>query len=333
LPKVELHCHLLGTVRPATFIELAQKAGTPMPREEIEAFYVRGEKPVGVLKALRTLDEIIRRPEDLRRLTAEYLEDASAHGVRYAEIFWNPTGTARVSGIPYAKAEDAIVGAMREAKDIIGRLIPAIDREATPAEALQMVQWVTAHRAPEVVGIGIDYSEVARPPEMFAEAYRLAAGAGLRRTAHAGEFGCPWTHVRDAIELLGVERIDHGYTVLESPELTRRCAERGIVFTVVPTNSYYLRTLPKERWALDHPIRKMRAAGLRVHPNTDDPTLHNVTPTLAWQMMARDFGYGVDDLRACMLNGLDAAWLDDGTRQRWRREWSAEFDRLREGMQ
>src|SRR5918911_485373 len=171
LPKVELHCHLLGTVRRATFIELAKSAGAPMPREEIEAFYIRGEKPVGVLRALRTLDQIIRGPDDLHRLTAEYLEDAAAHGVRYAEIFWNPTGTARVSGIPYAKAQAAIVRAMREAKDIVGRLIPAIDREATPREALEMVQWVAAERAPEVVGIGIDYSEVDRPPELFAEAY------------------------------------------------------------------------------------------------------------------------------------------------------------------
>src|SRR3982751_6259441 len=150
LPKVELHCHLLGTVRRATFIELAQIAGAPIPREEIEAFYIRGEKPVGVLLALRTLDEIIRRPEDLQRLTAEYLADAAAHGVRYAEIFWNPTGTARVSGIPYAKAQDAIARAMRQAKGIIGRLIPAIDREATPAEAIEMVGWVIAARAPEV---------------------------------------------------------------------------------------------------------------------------------------------------------------------------------------
>ena len=328
IPKVELHCHLLGTVRPRTFIELAREAGAPLPEREIEAFYIRGEKPVGVLRALRTLDEIIRRPEHLHRLTAEYLEDAAAHGVRYAEIFWNPTGTARVSGIPYGKAQDAIVRAMREAKGITGRLIPAIDREATPADAIEMVRWVIAARATEVVGLGIDYSEIDRPPAMFAEAYRIAAKAGLRRTAHAGEFGCPWTNVRDAIEVLGVDRIDHGYTVLDNPELTRRCAERGIVFTVVPTNSYYLRTLPKERWAADHPIRRMRAAGLRVHPNTDDPTFHNVTPTFAWQMMARDFGYSTEDLRACMLNGVDAAWIDEATRQRWRREWGAEFDQL-----
>jgi len=91
LPKVELHCHLLGTVRAATFIDLARKAGAPIPREDIEAFYVRGEKPVGVLKALRTLDQLIREPDDLYRMTREYLEDAAAHTVRYAEFFWNPT--------------------------------------------------------------------------------------------------------------------------------------------------------------------------------------------------------------------------------------------------
>ena len=333
MPKVELHCHLLGTVRPATFIDLARNAGAPIPRAEIEAFYIRGEKPVGVLKALRTLDRLIRAPEDLYRIAAEYLEDAAAHNVRYAEFFWNPTGTARISRIPYKEAQAAIARAIHDVKAITGRLIPAIDREATPADAVEMVGWVSAHRVPEVVGLGIDYSEIDRPPEMFAGAYRLAERAGLKKTAHAGEFGCPWTNVRSAIEVLKVDRVDHGYTVLDNPDYARRCAESGIVFTVVPTNSYYLRTLPKERWALDHPIRQMPQRGLRVHPNSDDPTFHNVTPTAAWQMMVRDFGFGLDDLKTFMLNGIDAAWVDEGTKTRWRREWGAEFDALRKGMQ
>src|SRR5690348_10639836 len=118
MPKVELHCHLLGTVRAATFIDLVRKAGAAIAPKDIEAFYIRGEKPVGVLKALRTLDEIIREPDDLHRLAAEYLHDAAVHGVRYAEFFWNPTGTARVSRIAYPQAHDAIVRAIRDAKGI-----------------------------------------------------------------------------------------------------------------------------------------------------------------------------------------------------------------------
>lgn len=194
----------------------------------------------------------------------------------------------------------------------------AIDREASPRDASEMVRWVIEARCDEVLGIGIDYRENDRPPELFVDAYRAARRAGLRTTAHAGEFGTPWTHVQTAVDLLQVDRIDHGYTVVDAPDFAARCAERGIVFTVVPTNSYYLRTLPPERWALDHPIRRMPGLGLRVHPNTDDPTLHHVTPTQAWGMMVRDFGFGLDDLRAFMLNGLDGAWIDDGTRRAWR---------------
>jgi adenosine deaminase len=333
IPKVELHCHLFGSVRRATFAGLVRRERAAIGDDEIAAFYTRGDKPVGVLRVLRALDaQLIRQPDDLYRLTLEYLQDASEHNVRYAEFFWNPTGTARDSGVPYPAALAAIVRAIADAETafgIVGRLVPAIDREAAPAAAVEMVRWVADHRVDEVVGIGIDYREVDRPPELFAEAYALARRAGLKTTAHAGEFGMPWTHVKTAVELLQVDRIDHGYTVVDAPDFAAECAERGIVFTVVPTNSYYLRTLPAERWALDHPIRRMPGLGLRVHPNTDDPTLHHVTPTGAWLKMVADFGFGIDDLRGFMLNGIDGAWVDGSTRARWRREWATEFDALR----
>ncbi len=333
IPKAELHCHLYGTVRRATFEALNRRAGAPLPDAEIEAFYTRGEKPVGVLRVLRALDaQLVRRPDDLYQLTIDYLEDAAAHNVRYSEFFWNPTGTAQVSGIGYRAAQDAIVRAIRDAQQqfgIVGRLVAAIDREASPEAAVEMVGWVAANRCEETIGIGIDYREVDRPPELFVQAYRDARRAGLKTTAHAGEFGMPWTNVRTALDLLKVDRIDHGYTVVDEPAFARECAERGVFFTVVPTNSYYLRTLPPERWALDHPIRRMPGLGLRIHPNTDDPTLHHVTPTKAWAMMVRDFGFGLDALRGFLQNGLDGAWIDDGTRRAWHAQWCAEFDALR----
>ena len=336
IPKVELHCHLFGTVRHETFRQLNHRAGSPLAAEEIEGFYTRGEKPVGVLRVLRALDaQLVRSPGDLYQLTREYLEDAAAHNVRYAEFFWNPTGTVHGSGIAYPMAQGAIVRAIHDAQQefgITGRLIAAIDREASPQAAVEMVAWVKAHRCDEVIGIGIDYREVDRPPELFAQAYAEARRAGLKATAHAGEFGMPWTNVRTALEVLQVDRIDHGYTVVDRPDFARQCAERGVIFTVVPTNSYYLRTLPPERWALDHPIRRMPGLGLRIHPNTDDPTLHKVTPTQAWLMMARDFGFGLDELRGFMHNGLDGAWIDDTQRRAWRTQWSREFDTLRAGL-
>jgi adenine deaminase len=337
IPKVELHCHLFGSVRHATFAALNRAAGSPLAEDEIEGFYTRGEKPVGVLRVLRALDShLVRSADDLHRLTLEYLEDAAAHNVRYSEFFWNPTGTVQISGIPYRLAQDAVVRAIQDAATqfgITGRLIAAIDREASPEAAVEMVQWVTRHRREEVIGIGIDYREVDRPPELFAEAYAKARRAGLKTTAHAGEFGMPWTNVRTALDLLQVDRIDHGYTVVDEPAFARECAERGVLFTVVPTNSYYLRTLQPERWALDHPIRRMPGLGLRIHPNTDDPTLHKVTPTGAWAMMARDFGFGLDELRGFMRNGLAGAWIDDAQRRRWDVQWCAEFDALRAGLQ
>lgn len=338
LPKVELHCHLLGTVQQATLADWVRRERAPISDAEIEAFYTRGERPAGVLRVLRALEQqLMRHPEDLARLTREYLAAAAGHNVRYAEFFWNPTGAVRASGIGYRAGLEAIGAAIDEAErdhGIVGRLIPAIDREGTPEEALEMVRWVIecrrGHLGEVVPGIGIDYREVDRPPELFAEAYALARRNGLKTTAHAGEFGMPWTNVRTAVELLRVDRIDHGYTLADEPEAARglidTCAQRGIVFTVVPTNSYYLRTLPRERWALDHPIRRMPALGIAIHPNTDDPTLHLVTPSQAWRKMHEDFGFGVQELRSFMRHGLAAAWVDESTRARWSGEFERGFD-------
>ena len=351
LPKVELHCHLLGTVQRATLTDWVRRERAPISDAEIAAFYTRGDKPMGVLRVLRALEQqLMRHADDLARLTREYLAAAAAHNVRHAEFFWNPTGTVRDSGIAYRDGLVAIVEAMHEAEHAHGissKLIPAIDREGTPREALAMVQWVVDRRGgyeADVAGIGIDYRENDRPPELFTEAYALARRHGLKTTAHAGEFGMPWTNVRTAVEVLQVDRIDHGYTMVDAlgavgahvdaatrsaaSALRDQCGERGIVFTVVPTNSYYLRTLPPERWALDHPIRAMPGLGLAIHPNTDDPTLHLITPSKAWQMMHADFGFDAQALRGFMQHGINAAWVDEATKARWRVQFSGEFDAL-----
>jgi adenosine deaminase len=332
LPKVELHCHLLGTVRRETFADLVRKHRAPLSVQEVEGFYQREAQPKGVLRVLRALERyLLLEPEDFRRLTFEYLQDAARESVRHAEFFWNPTASIRDSRLTYAHLQEAILQGMAQARAAFGissLLIPSIDREATPADAVEMVRLMLACRHEWVAGIGIDYRETDRPPELFRAAFRLAREAGLRTTAHAGEFGTPWTHVATVVEEFQVDRVDHGYTIVDNPELLQRCVDKGIVFTVVPTNSYYLRVLDPDRWALDHPLRRMLRQGLRVHPNTDDPTLHHISPAGAWELMFSQFGASRAELRQMLVNGIDGSWAAEDCRRRWRAEWVEEFERL-----
>lgn len=187
---------------------------------------------------------------------------------------------------------------------------------------------MAAHRSPWVIGLGIDYRETLHEPENFWKAYRLARDAGFKLTAHAGEFGEHWRNVETAMDLLECERIDHGYTITDNPELAERAADQGIPFAVVPTNSYYLRTFTDEEWAVKHPIRRMVELGLKVFPNSDDPTMHHISISESWLLMMNWLGFSLADLRGFLVNSIDAAWVDDETKIVWRQLWLPEFDRL-----
>ena len=155
---------------------------------------------------------------------------------------------------------------------IIGRLIAAIDREASPEAAVEMVGWVAAHRCDEVIGIGIDYREVDRPPELFVSRRTATRGAPASRPLRTrASSACRGPTCAPRSTCCSVDRIDHGYTVVDDAALRARMRGARHLFTVVPTNSYYLRTLPPERWALDHPIRRMPGLGLRIHPEHRRP--------------------------------------------------------------
>ena len=307
-------------------------SGAPISIEEIEGFYTRGEKPVGVLRIFRALEtEILKKPEYLKRITVEHLERTAAQGVRYIELFWNWTGLKHF--MTYPAAQDAIVEGLIEGEakyGIVGRLVPAIDREALPEDAVELVEEMAAHRSPYVIGLGIDYRETNHEPENFWKAYRLAKEAGFEITAHAGEFGEHWRNVETSIDLLGCSRIDHGYTIIDNEKLAQHAKALGMTFAVVPTNSYYLRTFTDEEWAIKHPIRRMVELGLKVFPNSDDPTMHHISISESWLLMMNWLGFTLADLRVFLANSIDSAWVSEETKAAWRAEWLPEFDRLAE---
>ena len=330
IPKTELHCHLLGTTQKSTFEDLVKESGAPVTQEEIDGFFTRGDKPVGVLRIFRALEEhILVKPQMLKRITYEYLADCKKHGIRYTEFFCNYTGLAR--HYSYADAQAAIIEGIHDGErdfGVIGRLIPSIDREDTPEAAVELVKEMIAHRAQETIGIGIDYRENDHEPENFWKAFFMAKEAGFKVTIHAGEFGCHWRNIETAMKLLKADRLDHCYTIIDNPALVEEVKKVGLIITVVPTNSYYLRTFSDEEWALKQPIRKMVPMGLKVHPNTDDPTMHHVNATQTWMLMYNFLNFSLADLKSFMLNGIEGAWIDEKTKEKWKAEWSVEFDRL-----
>lgn len=332
-PKVELHYHLLGGVRLETMLELARAAGVPLDEEEAKTYYrayaAPGRPMKGGIAALNFLYPLLRTPGDLYRVALEVAEDARHTGIRYLETFWNPSDVT----LGYAEATDALIAAFAEAESrwgLVTRLIPSINREKSPEEAVRMVEEVLAHPRPEVVGIGIDYREDDAPVEKFWKAYRLARAHGLRLTAHCSEFGLHWRNVETGVELIGVDRIDHGYSIVDNPELARDYARRGLPFTVVPSNTFFLRQWPDhEEWRHKHPIRQMARLGLAIIPGTDDWHIHNTNGAECYRVIVEDFGFDLDGVRRMLCNGIAAAWVPEATRARWTAEWGAEFDALR----
>jgi adenosine deaminase len=191
-----------------------------------------------------------------------------------------------------------------------------------------------------VIGVGLDYDEAGNPPEKMWKAFRLAAKAGLRRTAHACEYMEPPEHVETCIDLLGCERIDHGYRIILGPEITKRCADEGIVFTAVPALQIYGGYGTPKEWEehgleaseFPYPIKTMFNRGLRITFNSDDPGIMQIDLLQDYAMAAEDMGFGPGDFKTVILNGIDGAWLGETTKRQWTREWSREIDGMIEAI-
>ncbi len=336
IPKVDLHYHLLGGVRLHTMLDLAKKYQVALPLSEAQSYYrafAAPNRPMkGGIAALRLLYSLMRETRDYQRVIWEVAEDAHQCGVRYIETFWNPSD----SELSYQAVTEALIETIELIEQRFGlmiRLIPSINREKTPEQAVDMVNAVIAAPHPYVLGIGIDYQEQHAPVEHFWKAYELARRAGLRLTAHCSEFGLHWRNVEAGVELLKLDRIDHGYTIIENPSLCRRYAQRAVPFTVVPSNTFYLTQWPDpEQWRTLHPIRQMAQQGLMLIPCSDDWHIHNTTTAKCFQVMSEAFGFDLLSLKHLMLNGLEASWLPAKLKSDWASQWQLQFDQLSERL-
>jgi adenosine deaminase len=311
LPKAELHCHFEGSIPAMAAIELAERNGVSLPTDDPSKLY-SFETLEEFLAVYVQISRAMRTPSDFAELTYTCLTDAATSGgLRYREMAFNPTNHPELT---YPEILAGMLDGIRSAEDDTGvecRLIVAINREQSPAIAMDLVRDVIAHRCDEVIGIGLDHNELAGPPAAFAKAYALAAQAGLHRTAHAGERANS-VEIRESVDLLGVERIDHGYAVLQDPALVDRAAAEGWHFaTCWSTCLLYCDGDPTRSQ-----IGPMIDAGLSVSISSDDPPMFGTDIGQEFVYAGAALSWTPAQAAKRALAGLEGAFLDDADRAR-----------------
>ncbi|WP_339348432.1 adenosine deaminase [uncultured Sphingomonas sp.] len=295
LPKAELHLHIEGSLEPELMFALAARNGVAIPYasvEEVRAAYAFSNLQ-DFLDIYYAGADVLRTRADFHDLAVAYFDRAAADGVVHAEIMFDPqTHTAR--GIPFADVIEGLLSAMTEAEarhGMTSALIMSFLRHLSEEEAFATLEEATPWLE-RITAVGLDSSEVGHPPEKFARVFAAARGRGLKLVAHAGEEGPP-EYVRQALDVLAVDRIDHGNRSLEDAALVERLAREGMTLTVCPLSNLKLCVVDRIE---DHPIDAMLAQGLRATINSDDPAYFG--------------GYVADNYRAvAAARGLDRAAL------------------------
>ncbi|MEU4897956.1 adenosine deaminase [Streptomyces sp. NPDC044780] len=313
IPTAELHLHIEGTLEPDLAFALAERNGVALPyatQEELRAAYSFSDLQ-DFLNLYYALMTVLRTEDDFADLTDAYLARAREQGVRHAEIFFDPQAhTAR--GVDIGTVIRGIGRALDAAPRTYGittRLIMCFLRDESAASALETFEAARPH-LDRIAAVGLDSAEVGNPPSKFREVYALAREAGLKCVAHAGEEGPP-AYVWEALDVLGVDRIDHGVRCLEDEALVARLVADRVPLTVCPLSNVRLRVVDRLE---DHPLPTMLDAGLLVTVNSDDPAYFG--GYLGDNVTAVRDALGLDEatLRTLARNSFQAAFLDEETR-------------------
>ncbi|MFN2528525.1 MAG: adenosine deaminase [Candidatus Baltobacteraceae bacterium] len=321
LPKVQLHCHLEGTLRAPTFLELSGRYGvstvyrphgsderaamTPKSVDDVYAFKDFGEFLFTFAAACRSL----QTPADYVRLLHEYSEDAQAHNVMYAELsvspsvwrFFNPDlDIEETFSQMYAAADDRAV----DGGPVI-RFIVDLTRNFGPQPALQTARLAAGLERYGCIGIGLGGDEASFPPTLFADAFTYARSKGLHTVVHAGEAAGAQS-VRDAIAVLGAERIGHGIRSLEDSSLMELLVSRKIPLEVCPTSNYRTGVVAQDK---PHPLQELERAGVTIVLDSDDPAMFQTDITTEYAFAQKLLG--TDAVLRYARNAIDCSFAEE----------------------
>jgi adenosine deaminase len=316
IPKVELHVHLEGTAPPDLVRRIAERNRLELPEGLLAApdrFAYRD-----FLDFLDTYDKaasVIRTPEDYRDITYEYLVKCAGEGAVYVELTASPDH-AQLVGLTDEQHIEGIARGIDDARGetengIEGRILISCVRNFGVEPALRVARYAAERPHPYVVGFSMAGDEENYPPGAYAEAFEIAAEAGLGCTVHAGEWAGPES-VREGLEL-PVSRIAHGVRSIEDPSLVEELAERGTVLECCPTSNVVLGIYPSYE---EHPLPRLMAAGVRVTLGSDDPPYFGASIGGEYELCREHFGFTEDDLRRITHTAIEAAFCDETLKQR-----------------
>jgi adenosine deaminase len=314
LPIAELHLHLEGTLEPETIFAIAERNKVKLPYEDLDE--LRSRYAFTDLQSFLDLCyanvAVLRAAEDFSDMTTAYLDRARAAGVRHAEVFLNPQAhTAR--GVPLRDVMEGVSGALSESLRNYGvssGLIVAFLRDESEESAMETLEAVLAPGAP-LIGIGLDSAEVGHPPSKFARVFERAHAEGLHCVAHAGEEGPP-SYIWEALDVLGVNRIDHGNRCLEDDQLVRRFVEDQVPLTVCPLSNVSLQVVSE---IASHPLATMMERGLKVTVNSDDPAYFGGYVDDNFDALIEAGHLGPADVAKLARNSIEASFADSGRKR------------------
>lgn len=312
LPKAELHCHLDGSLRPATLLELGRDQRVSLPKQTAEelAEYMRVDDAQHLDDYLRRFDvtiSVLQTSEALERAAYELAEDAHEDGVRYIEIRNAPILNV-VRGLTLVDAIEAPLRGLSRAEHDFGitaRFIVCSLRQLPPESSLDLAKLAVEFRNDGVVAFDLAGGEKGNPASLHAEAFRYAREHNLAVTVHAGE-GDGAHSIHEAVHICGADRIGHGTRLIEDPELTQYVNDRRIALEMCLTSN--VQTRVADSYAT-HPIREYFDRGLNVTLNTDNRLMSATTLTDEYVVAAEQLGFTIEELAGIALNGFESAFL------------------------
>ena len=308
LPKAELHLHIEGSLEPEQMFEFGRRNRIALPFATVED--VRAAYAFSNLQDFLDIyyqgAGVLMTQQDFHDLAMAYFRRVAADGCRHVELFFDPqTHTDR--GLPFRVAADGLLSGMAEAEATLGItsslilcFLRHLDEDAAFATLKTAEPWLD-----RIAGVGLDSSEVGHPPSKFARVFVAAGERGLKRVAHAGEEGPP-AYVWEALDLLEVDRIDHGNRALEDPALVARLVAEGMTLTVCPLSNLKLCVVDD---LAAHPLKRMLDLGLKVTLNSDDPAYFGGYLGRNWTETARGLSLSREDLIVLAKNSFTGSFL------------------------